>query len=742
MKFYPEKLIKHIEEQRISITKFAKKIGISRNTVYCWKNGSATPSDVLIRNIARYLNIKVSEISDLEEILNSDTLSDSIDIIDIFQKKDEVDYYIKQYEQLSIFLEKSKNEVLRVNIILKALFSSIKSHLYIKDANLNYVMGNETFKKSLNFVNFEIHGLSDYELYPRKIANIIKEKDLAVLEQSIDQIGLESTIPGTVIPCLESRYLIRDKNDNILGIAGVYENISNLKKRIRTNSIITELINIADDAIWLAKIKKINNKIRFKKFYDNRARYKLFNVMKAPYVLPENWTDYIHYDDKEKVLEAIEKQNKISNSSIELSYRMIFPGNKIKYVSEKRFTFVIEDECYAGGMQRDITEIIKTEDENRALRYGIDNSNMVIYTGRSRHGTSEFVFEYVNSATEDILGLTEEEFRDDMWREIIADDSKNEYAEFVKNIDKKDNRDYKFHIIHKIKNELRWVNLKTEIRRGQKEDYHIGYFHDITEKKKQEDVHKALLSVHDNSKDAVWIKTSEEVVYANKAAKNLYGADIVGSEMLPVINVDIPDYGIELDGKKCDLMDVLSNCENKETDQTMNFIHKHEIIKENKQIIYCESSYQFQRKNDYVQIFCSTKDVTKTKYQNDKDNFMFQCLKETTDRLNICFWIHKNNPFEYIYTNKTFYNYYGDIAKENNKYSWQSFIHDDDLVRVTEFYKKHDNDNSICQYRFISHDKRELLVNEKITRYKENNIEYCIGSIEEVYSEGADKKIK
>jgi PAS domain S-box-containing protein len=667
MKFYPEKLIAYLEQQRTSITKFAKKVGVSRNTVYCWKNGSATPGEALVRDIARYLNIKVGKISDLKELLKSDSLSESIDIIDLFQKNDEVEYYVKQYEQLSLFLTKSKNEVLRVNVILKALFSSIKSHLYIKDVNLNYVMGNDTFKKSLNILKSNIHGMSDHELYPGKIAGFIKEKDLKVLEQGIDQIGEESTIPGTTIPCLESRYLIRDKADTILGLAGVYENISTLKKRIRTDTIKTELINITDEAIWLAKIKRINNKLRFKVFYNNRARYKLFDVLKAPFIFPKNWTDCIHDDDREKVLKAIEKQNKIDNSRINLSYRIILPDKTIKYISEKRFTFTIGGDSYAGGMQHDMSEIINAETENMALKYCIDNSNMLCYTGRSIHNSNKFIFEYVNSASEEVLGLTEEEFRKDIWGEIIAEDSKGEYVKYLENKKNENYRNYQFHIKHKIKNELRWINLRTEVTRGKDKDYHIGYFHDITEKKKQEDIHRALLSVHDNSKDAVWIKTLEKVIYANDAAKKLYGYDIVGSEMLPIMNVNIPDYTVELDGKECDLMDILCDCESKKTDETVNFTHKHEIIKDNNKIIYCESTYQFQRRDEYIQIFCSTRNVTKEKKERREN----QLLRKINDNKKHVVWFAEltsnesgNDFIKMLYINNAVEEFYG-VKKES-----------------------------------------------------------------------------
>ena len=713
MKFYPEKLIIYLEQQRTSITKFAKKIGVSRNTVYCWKNGSASPGEALVRDIARYLNIKVSEISDLKELLKSDTLSDSIDIIDLFQKNDEVDYYIKQYEQLSLFLNKSKNEVLRVNVILKTLFSSIKSHLYIKDVSLNYVMGNDTFKESLNFLGSNIHGMSDHELYSGRIAGLIKEKDLKVLRSGADQISEESTIPGTTIPCLESRYLIRDKSGNVLGIAGVYENISNLKKKIRTDTIKTELINVTDEAIWLAKTKRINNKLRFKVFYNNRARYKLFDVLKTPFIFPKNWTDYIYYEDREKVLDAIKKQNIIDNSRIDLSYRIMLADKTIKYISEKRFTFTIGSDSYAGGMQHDMSEIINAETENMALKYCIDNSNMLCYTGRSIHNSEKFIFEYVNSASEEVLGLTEEEFRKDIWGEIIADDSKGEYAEYLENKKNENYRNYQFHIKHKIKNELRWINLRTEVTRGKAKDYHIGYFHDITEKKKQEDIHRALLSVHDNSKDAVWIKTLEKVIYANNAAKKLYGDDIVGSEMLPVMNVNIPNYTVELDGKECDLMDILCEHESKKRDETVNFTHKHEIIKKNKEIIYCESTYQFQRKDEYIQIFCSTRDVTKEKEEHREN----QLLRKINDNKKHVVWFGESNSNEtgknfikMLYINNAVEEFYG--VKRESLYCVDKPLLKNQILEMEgkDFVRNFAKHNYPCEkeYRVINRDANEI----------------------------------
>jgi PAS domain S-box-containing protein len=132
--------------------------------------------------------------------------------------------------------KKLYNEFVKNQNLLKSFLDNTSSVVYIKDAEERYILVNKEFE-SLFSEETEIIGKTDYELFPKEMADLFVENDKKALEEG-KRIEMEDEV---LIPkdnkfrhYLSSKFPLHDADGNIYAVCGLSTDISD---RLKTEEL-------------------------------------------------------------------------------------------------------------------------------------------------------------------------------------------------------------------------------------------------------------------------------------------------------------------------------------------------------------------------------------------------------------------------------------------------------------------------------------------------------------------------
>ncbi|MGE0018893.1 MAG: MASE1 domain-containing protein [Draconibacterium sp.] len=132
----------------------------------------------------------------------------------------------------SVIYERRKmNESLQESLIkYQTLLENLPQKIFVKNAELNFVSCNENFAKELNIPASEIAGKSDYDFFPKKLAEKYRKEDADFLvmgkpfETEICEERAGETFWTQVI-----KIPVKDKNGVLVGVQGIFWDITDRK---------------------------------------------------------------------------------------------------------------------------------------------------------------------------------------------------------------------------------------------------------------------------------------------------------------------------------------------------------------------------------------------------------------------------------------------------------------------------------------------------------------------------------
>ena len=117
---------------------------------------------------------------------------------------------------------------------LRALIDNIPDYMYVKDTDCRFVVANLAVARQMG-VNTpeELLGKTDFDFYPRELAEtFFKDEQRVILsgrpEVNREEVGLDPR--GNISSVLTTQVPLRDKNGNVVGLAGVGRDITVLKR--------------------------------------------------------------------------------------------------------------------------------------------------------------------------------------------------------------------------------------------------------------------------------------------------------------------------------------------------------------------------------------------------------------------------------------------------------------------------------------------------------------------------------
>lgn len=141
--------------------------------------------------------------------------------------------------------------------LLESILANIPSVVYVRDADLKFIMVNKAFEKLVQKSSDFFIGKTDYDIFPEETAKNMVRDDIEVMENDKPKLGIEENIflsDGKNIWAITNKMPLHDKNGKVKGIMGISYDISNIKK------VELQLRTILDNFPYKAWLKDINGK--------------------------------------------------------------------------------------------------------------------------------------------------------------------------------------------------------------------------------------------------------------------------------------------------------------------------------------------------------------------------------------------------------------------------------------------------------------------------------------------------
>jgi PAS domain S-box-containing protein len=520
MNIFPDKIKLYIKQSGMTSKAVCQKAGSSRAALYDWFSSGNMPSEKNIRKLAALINAPVDEISELNPNIpvsekNLSEMAAPLLEINSIKKSEHSD----EYNNILNSIYSLDKKYSQVSLIIKALFTSLDSIIYIKDIGNKYVIVNKTFLQSLSLdSDMNVNGLEDEAFFSILEAEYNKKEDEKILIDCEPLINKECNIPGSRKKkwAIVSKLPVFDSANKLIGLIAIYSDITNRKEEEFRRLVLEKTIDNIKDFIFVGHyVHGEYDYLYFNNAFKNIVDWQDDFLFRHP----KDWTDYLHTDDVKAYSEFINQ----SFYPRMMEFRIINPNTKDK----KWISFKLngnKDVQY--GIMTDITES-KEMQKNRELletcvNHTKDSISIVDYE------TMQYL--YLNKSHEKIFGYSNEEFYKDgvefaIENCLYAEDREKARENYIKTWKPSSKTETLNYRICRPDGESRWIESVRGTAEFLGNPCVISVQRDVTEYKKLEEKRKILECCINNMSEAAAIMDQEtqEFLYMNKAREILYG---------------------------------------------------------------------------------------------------------------------------------------------------------------------------------------------------------------------------
>ncbi len=132
---------------------------------------------------------------DIIKVLDADYVEQLKSVVkEQAEKLVEMDGLKKSHEELELKVQERTRELSAVNEQLHDLLTNTPSIIYMKDLDGRYLLINKTYEKLFHISAQEIKGKTDYDLFPREMADAFRSNDLKAVDLG-RMLEIEETVP-------------------------------------------------------------------------------------------------------------------------------------------------------------------------------------------------------------------------------------------------------------------------------------------------------------------------------------------------------------------------------------------------------------------------------------------------------------------------------------------------------------------------------------------------------------------
>ena len=157
----------------------------------------------------------------------------------------------------------------------RVLLENLPQKIFYKDTNSVYVSCNENYARDLKLNPDEIKGKTDYDFYPKELAEKYRTDDKRIIESSkIEHIEEEYIQDGQKCFVHTVKTPIRDDKRNVIGILGIFWDITEKKKmEEEIQKKVKELERFYEMAVG-RELRMVELKEEIKRLENELKRYK------------------------------------------------------------------------------------------------------------------------------------------------------------------------------------------------------------------------------------------------------------------------------------------------------------------------------------------------------------------------------------------------------------------------------------------------------------------------------------
>jgi PAS domain S-box-containing protein len=298
---------------------------------------------------------------------------------------------------------KKAEEVLRASENkYRRLLENLPQKIFLKDRNSVYISCNETYARDLNIRPEQIAGKTDYDFYPRDLADKYRSDDKRVMEfgktESIEekyvQEGKEVIVQTVKTP-------VKDDRGNVVGILGIFWDISERKRAEESLKEAEQRLRVifdnARDGILLAdaETKRLHTG---NQMMCRMLGYTLEEIRKL------GVADIHPKKDLPYVVEEFEKQLR-KETTLAKDIPVKRKDGSVFYADVNGCPITLGGRTYVMGIFRDMTEQKLAEEEKRRLQEQLAQAQKMQAIGTLAGGIAH-EFNNINAAIIGYVDLT------------------------------------------------------------------------------------------------------------------------------------------------------------------------------------------------------------------------------------------------------------------------------------------------------------------------------------------------
>ena len=252
--------------------------------------------------------------------------------------------------------KKAEEEIKESERKYRTLLENIPQKIFFKDRNSVYITCNDNYARDLRIKPEEIAGKTDFNFFPKKLAEKYRADDKKVITSGIKEDIIEEYIPdGGKLFAHTIKTPVKDEKGNIIGILGIFWDVTKEKRAEEEIKYLKEynenILESDPNPIMVIKGDKIE--------YINKSFISTFGKTKKDYIsktlIKAMPSDTIHIFE-----EMLQDHNKPKEFSIKGKNFNVssFIVTKAEEEEEEE-----EEEERKGIIIQDITDIKKVEEE-------------------------------------------------------------------------------------------------------------------------------------------------------------------------------------------------------------------------------------------------------------------------------------------------------------------------------------------------------------------------------------------
>ena len=427
---------------------------------------------------------------------------------------------------------KGAEESLRVSQqMLRSVLDTIPVRVFWKDRNSIYLGCNQPFAEDSGLSDPQsLIGKDDFEMSWIEQAELYRADDSHVMQSGIPKLNYEepqSWPDGTQRWLRTSKIPLRDMDDNVIGVLGTYEDISDFKQ---AREALRESESILRRSQTVAQIGSYYFDATSGNWISSPGLDVVLGIDNTYPKNVEGWLELIHPEHMEEMSHHLTQHVLTERKRFDKSYRIIrWQDKQVRWVhglGELEFDESGQPKMLIGTIQ-DITERKLAEEALQQANLVVENSPVVLFRWRAAEGwpvvmVSQNVTQFGYTPEELLSGSTPFSTMvhpEDLERVAseVAENSRNGLSHFQQ----------VYRIVTK-EGRVRWVDDRTAVERNTdgQVTYYQGIVLDITERKEAENAlqesEQLLSNVFESMHEGVLVINSDfQYTHFNKSMENL-----------------------------------------------------------------------------------------------------------------------------------------------------------------------------------------------------------------------------